>query len=387
MKNKDIAIIGYSETKIRHRTNRSVYDLAGEAFSMLLESTGIEKSKIDGMSLTAPMSEANPFIANYMCDTLGLSPIWLNLSALGGCSAIGGVARAAAAIRNGDCETVVVISADAPSTRILARHGAYRGEFQDPIGVQGPPGMFGLLMSRYEHSYKLIPEALGKIAITQREHAVLNDNAYEKFRKTITMEEYLESRMVCDPLRLYDSVMYCDGANAVIVTTTENAKKMGFKKMVHPVAYSEVSNYNGDKAAPDITETGFAYAGPTALKKAGMTPSDISMFQPYDDFTVAIMLKMEQIGFCGRGEGSRYILDTDLSYNGKLPLNTGGGQISAGQPGLAGGGLNLVEAVRQLFGEGGARQVPNPKNAMVTGIGGIPYGRNWMISAVMILEA
>lgn len=111
------------------------------------------------------------------------------------------------------------------------------------------------------------------------------------------------------------------------------------------------------------------------------------MFQPYDDFTIAALMKFEEFGFCKRGEGSDFILDTDLSFKGTLPLNTGGGQISAGQPGLASGGLNLAEAVRQMFGEGNGRQVDNPKNALVTGIGVIPYARNWGTSAAMILEA
>jgi acetyl-CoA acetyltransferase len=111
------------------------------------------------------------------------------------------------------------------------------------------------------------------------------------------------------------------------------------------------------------------------------------MFQPYDDFTIAVQMQLEQLGFCERGQGADFILGTDLTHEGTLPLNTGGGQISAGQPGLAGGALNLVEAVRQLSGEGGARQVRDARNALVTGIGVIPYGRNWSTSAAMILEA
>jgi acetyl-CoA acetyltransferase len=386
MTSKDIAIIGYSETGITHRSGRSAYDLAGEALAMLLETTGIEKSAIDGLALTAPLSEANPFFAAYMCDALGLTPAWLTLSALGGASALGGLARAMSAIRDGQCETVLVMSADAPSTQWRAEYGAYRGEFQDPTGVQGPPGMFGLLMSRYVAQHAFIPEALGKIAITQREHALLNDKAYEKLKKPLTMQEYLGSRMVSDPLRLLDSVMFCDGANAVLVTSAANAKRLGARKAVYPVAYAEITNHNGAVACPDITETGFSVIGPTALRQAGLTAGDIRMFHPYDDFTIAVMLQMEQIGFCARGLGSRFVLDTDLSFKGKLPLNTGGGQISAGQPGLASGGLNLVEAVRQMFGEAGARQVAEPRNAVVTGIGVIPFGRNWATSNILILE-
>jgi acetyl-CoA acetyltransferase len=111
------------------------------------------------------------------------------------------------------------------------------------------------------------------------------------------------------------------------------------------------------------------------------------MFQPYDDFIIAVMLQMENIGFCERGQGCAYVMDTDLTHTGNLPLNTSGGQISAGQAGLAGGGTNLVEAVRQLMGEAGERQVAGASNAMVTGIGAIPYLRNWSCSTVMILEA
>ena len=118
-----------------------------------------------------------------------------------------------------------------------------------------------------------------------------------------------------------------------------------------------------------------------------MPPEGVGSVHAYDDFTIAVMMKFEAFGFCERGQGSAFTMDTDLSFSGTLPLNTGGGQISAGQPGLASGGLNLAEAVRQMFGEGGGRQVKDPRNALVTGIGVIPYGRNWGVRSAMILEA
>jgi len=388
MKKRDIVIAGYSETKIDFKTGRSAYDLAGEALSQLLERTKISKDEIDGLSVTTALSEAsNPFFAVYMTDALGITPSWLNYGGIGGCSATGGVARAMSAIRDGMCETVVVISADAPSTDWRSNYGAYRGEFQDPPGVQGPPATFGLLMSRYIHQYGLNPEALGKIAVTQRAHALQNENAYQKLKKPLTMEDYMKSRMVADPLRMLDSVMFCDGANAFLVTTEKNAERLGLDKVVYPVAYGEVTNFKGNESTPDITQSGFTKIGPAVLEKAGLRPSDIRMFQPYDDFTIAVMMKFEAFGFCGKGEGSAYTMRTDLSHTGELPLNTGGGQISAGQPGLASGGLNLAEAVRQMFKEGGTRQVADPRNALVTGIGVIPYARNWGTSSAMILEA
>jgi acetyl-CoA acetyltransferase len=322
-----------------------------------------------------------------MCEALGLTPDWLNYGGTGGCSATGGVARAASAIRDGLCEVVVVLSSDAPSTSWRANYGAYRPEFQDPQGVQGPPATFGLLMSRYHHQFGIKSEALGKIAITQRQHALHNDNAYGKFRTPITMADYEKSRVIADPLKLLDCVMFCDGANAFLVTSEATARRLGINKMVYPTAYAEVTNFNGNQSCPDITETGFSKIGPKVFKQSGLTPRDVCMFQPYDDFTIAVMIQFEDFGFCKRGQGSDYAINTDLSITGELPLNTGGGQISAGQPGLASGGLNLAEAVRQMFGEGGSRQIANPKNALVTGIGVIPYARNWGTSAAMILEA
>lgn len=388
MARSDIVIAGFSETPIAYKTGRSAYDLAGEALASLIERTGIDVSEIDGLSVTAPLSESpNPFFAVYMTEALGLQPTWLNYGGNGGCSATGGIARAASAIRDGHCQVAVVLSADAPSTAWRSNYGAYRSEFQDPPGVQGPPASFGLLMSRYLHQYGLKPEALGKIAITQREHAILNENAYGKFRTPLTMADYEKSRVIADPLRLLDCVMFCDGANAFLVTTEERARAMGITKMVHPTAYAEVTNFAGRDPLADITKTGFSIVAPKIYQQSGLTPKDVRMFHPYDDFTIAVMMCFEEFGFCERGQGSDFTLDTDLSFRGTLPLNTGGGQISAGQPGLASGGLNLAEAVRQLFGEGGGRQVQNANNALVTGIGVIPYGRNWSVSAAMVLEA
>jgi acetyl-CoA acetyltransferase len=385
---RDIVIAGYSETAIDFKTGRSAYDLGGEALAKLIAATGISKDAIDGLSVTTPLSESpNPFFAVYMTEALGMTPTWLNYGGTGGCSATGGVARAASAIRDGHCEVAVVLSADAPSTAWRANYGAYRSEFQDPPGVQGPPATFGLLMSRYHHQFGIKSDALGKIAITQREHALHNENAYAKFKTPITMADYQKSRVIADPLRLLDCVMFCDGANAFLVTTEEKARSLGITKMVFPTAYAEVTNFNGNQPLAEVTETGFSNVAPRVYKQSGLTPKDIRMFQPYDDFTIAVMMKFEDFGFCKRGQGSDFTLDTDLSHKGTLPLNTGGGQISAGQPGLASGGLNLAEAVRQMFGEGGGRQVTNPKNALVTGIGVIPYARNWGTSAAMILEA
>lgn len=386
-KRKDIAVVGYGETKVTLRGGRSSYDLAGDVLDQILNQTGIDKKEIDGLAIAETMSEtANPFWGMYMCEMLGLEPDWMQLNGLGGASGIGGIARAAAAIRDGLCTTVLVLASDAQSSSRNPEQGAQRHEFQYPVGLRGPVGAFGLLSQRYRHQYGLNDKALAKLAITQRNHALLNPNACDKLRVPLTEEQYLASKYVAEPIRVLDSVMVCDGANGVLVTSTENAKRLGLKKMIHPVGYGEKTNFNGTVNEPDITVSGFSVAGPRALKQAGMTAKDVRMIMPYDDFLIALLITLEDIGFCEKGKGADFVLNTDMSYKGTLPLNTSGGQISAGQPGLAGGGLNLVEGVRQMFGEAEGRQVTDPRNCMVTGIGVIPYGRNWGVSNVMILE-
>ncbi|MGE0630004.1 MAG: thiolase family protein [Hyphomicrobiaceae bacterium] len=387
LENKDVCIVAYGETKIDRATGKTAYELAAEVAEELFAKTKLKPKDIDGVGFTVPMSEcSNPFWSNYCTDYLGIETRWLQTTDLGGASAIGNVARASMALQNDLCETVMLIGTDAPSTKWSAIYGGYRNQFWEPTGIQGPPGAFGLLYQRYMAQHDLDFRGLGALAVAQRNGAAVNDLAYEKFRKRITVDDYLNSRLVSTPLRLLDSVMFCDGANGVVMMKTERARKLGFTNLVYPIAYSEVSNFDVANQTPDITISGFSKSGPDALAKAGLKPSDISMFHPYDDFLIAVMLKLEQIGFCKKGEGSQFLRDTDLSPTGQLPINTGGGQIGCGQPGLAGGGVNLVEAVRQLMGEAKGRQVPDPKNAMVTGIGVIPYGRNWGTSNVLIVS-
>jgi acetyl-CoA acetyltransferase len=384
----DVVVVGCAETKIEVASGRSAYDLAGEAMAGALADAGIAKDEIDGFVVTNSMSEAgNPFWSNIVADCLGLELDWCQCIDVGGASFVAGVARAALAIRGGACNTVLVLAADAQSTAGHMRFGAYRTEWQDPVGLMGPPGVFGLLTSRYMHQFPLDFEALAKLAVVQRNHALLNELACERLRVPLTREDYLNSRIISDPIRLLDCVMVCDGASAVIVTSEERARSLSLRKRSRIMGYGERVNHQITDPCPDITQSGHSVAGRKALAQAGLRPADIRMFHPYDDFLIAVLIQFEQIGFCEPGEGSRFVLSHDLSHTGELPLNTGGGQISAGQAGLAGGAHNFVEATRQLFGAADKRQVQNAKNAMVTGIGTIPYARNWSTSSVMILEA
>ena len=383
----DVAVVGYAETKIVEKSDRDIWELQADILESLLEKTGFEKGEIDGLILSSSMTGAgNAFWSQTTADQLALELDFCQTVDIGGCSPAGALARAAMAIDAGLCTTVLCLYADTQASEATRqRPRSYFGEWQQPTGYLGPPAAFGFLSKRYEHQFGLDFSALGKLAVAQRGHAVLNDLACEKLRKPITVDDYLNSRMIADPVRLLDSVMVCDGASGLLVTSKKNAEKRGITTCVVPVGYGERTNYRARDNIVDVTETGHLPAGARAFAQAGMKPSDIASFHPYDDFIIAIMLQLEMLGFCKHGQGCDFVNANDFTHTGTLPLNTGGGQISAGQAGLAGGGTNLIEAVRQLFGEGGKRQVRNTKNALVTGIGGIPYGRNWASSVVMIL--
>jgi acetyl-CoA acetyltransferase len=383
---RDTAIVGYAETKIVEKSDRDVWELGAEILETLLDKTGFEKGAIDGLILSSSMTGAgNCFWSQTTADQLALEVDFCQTVDIGGCSPLGAVARAAAAIDAALCTTVMCLFADTQAAENNQRMRAFHNEWTVPLGYIGPPAAFGLLSRRYEHQFGLDYAALGKLAVAQRGHALLNELAVEKLRKPITIDDYLNSRMIADPVRLLDSVMVCDGASGLLVTSRKSAEKKGLSKIVVPIGYGERTNYRASEPIVDVTESGHYVAGQRAFAQSGLGPKDIASFHPYDDFIIAIMLQLEMLGFCKRGQGCAFVNEHDFTHTGDLPLNTGGGQISAGQAGLAGGGTNVIEAVRQLLGEGGKRQVKDTRNALVTGIGGIPYGRNWSSSVVMIL--
>ena len=383
---RDTAIVGFAESKNVEKSDRDIWELGAEILDNLLTSTGFEKQEIDGLVLSAAMTgSANPFWSQTTADQLGLELDFCQTVDIGGSSPLGALARASAAIDAGLCTTAMLLFADTQAAENNSRMRSFNGEWTAPYGLLGPPGAFGLLSKRYEHLYGLDYRMLGKLAVAQRGHALLNPNAVEKLRQPITIDDYINSRMISEPIRLLDSVMVCDGASGLLVTSRTRAKQKQIGKVVVPIGYGERTNFRIGESVVDVTQSGHLAAGEKAFAEAGLDAKDICSFHPYDDFIIAMMIQMEMLGFCKPGQGCAFIQEHDFTHTGDLPLNTGGGQISAGQPGLAGGGVNLVEAVRQLMGAGGARQVKRIDNALVTGIGGIPYGRNWATSTAMIL--
>lgn len=384
------AIVGVGRTPYsRAKPGERLYtvdEYVAWAADLALAHAGMSKRDFDGQGLAVAHAEAAHTVnwASATAENLGLTPKALIRGDQGGASAASLLIRASAMIAEGVVDRVLVVGADTPLTIPSVAPGLplsperTRGvywDFQGPFGVMGATAQFGLAQRRYMHEAGVTEEQLGRIAVTTRHHASLNPGAI--YRKPYTLEEYLGSRMLSDPMRLFDCVPMVNGGLAYVVTSAETARA-ATDRPAFLLGHGEVNNhYGGSRSHPDITETGFLEAAPEAFSMAGTGPGDVDVFLPYDDYPFVVMLQLEHYGFCGRGEGGRFVDETDLTVTGDLPVSTDGGQLSGGQPGGAiGGFMPVVEAVTQIRGEGGERQVKGAEIAVASGFGGITYGRN-----------
>ncbi len=385
----DIAIVGYGRTPYSRakpgEPALTVDEYIAWAADLALQKAGMSKNDFDGQGLGVSHAEVAHTVnwSAATAENLGISPQVLLRADQGGASAAAMLISAAAMIRAGIVDRVLVVGADTPLDIPSVAPGLplsperTRGvywDFQGPFGVMGASAQFGLIQTRYMHQYDLTFEQLGKIAVNARFHASLNPGAI--YRKPFTVEDYLNSRVLSDPIRLLDCVPIVNGGLAYIVTSAKTARTLT-ERPVYLKGFGESNNYyHGSRTLPDITTTGFAQAAPQAMKMAGVRHEDIDFLQPYDDYPFIAMMTIEDHGFCKKGAGGQFVEEHDLHFDGDFPLSTDGGQLSGGQPGGAiGGFMPLVEAVTQLRGEAGERQVPGATIGAACGFGGIPYGR------------
>jgi acetyl-CoA acetyltransferase len=403
-----VAIVGYGETPVsRNRTEKGEAVLNTEQYiawaaDLALKSAHMNYSDLDGQGLAVvrPISPHPVIWGPQVAEDLGITSRFTIVADNGGASGALMLMQASLAIIQGLVDTVLCVGGDAQltfdqeltSSNIVRSDSATKRttgllglnrDFIRPVGLMGPTSMFAFVQRQHMSKYGTKLEQIGKIAVTQRYHATLNPNAI--FKQPITMEDYLNSRLIADPIRLLDCVMPLNGGLAFIVTRADKAKEFT-DNPVYMLGYGQCDNYyKGTKGQPDVTYTGFVEASPRAFQMANVKHSDVDLFEPYDDYCIAVVIQLEDVGFCKKGEGGKFVEKTDLKFDGDLPLNTGGGQISAGQPGLPSGMLNLVECIRQLRGEGGKRQVKDPKIGVVTGLGGLQYAKNVASSVTLIL--
>jgi acetyl-CoA acetyltransferase len=379
----EAAIVGVAEFAPQRKPERSFMGLEAHAeFARLaLADAGIPLREVDGL-LTGPWLQEVPFlIPSALVEYLGIESRFSEVVDLGGASAAAMAMRAAMAIEAGFCETVLCITdstAKIPDPRQAHQQrandwgggawGSPQAEFEIPFGaVQGTYG-YAMIANRYRHEYGLTYEQLAKIAVDQRFNALAHPKAF--FRQPITIEDVINSPMVCDPLHLLEIVMPCSGGAAFVVTSKERARRAA-NRPVYILGAGEYTTHRSVTYEPDFTHSPIRQAAERAFAMSGLKPADIDLASLYDCYTITVLLTLEDAGFCPKGEGGRFVEAHDLRYCGDFPMNTHGGQLSFGQSGFAGGTSQVVEAVLQVQGRAGERQLRKCDTAYINGNGGI----------------
>jgi len=384
MAEKRTCIIGIGETEFSRKTEQPSFALMAEAIGQALGDAGVSHKEVEGLAVTSMrIPDDSPFVA----DNLGFELSWSLNGDYGGGSGPLSVVRASQAIQAGYIDLAVCVAGgnrfpdiDHDVSRPIMDYS--RRNFVEPYGYAGATSLFALIQQLHMQKYGTNLEQLGKIALTFRKHASMNSNALLG-QKELTLDQYMNARMVADPIRLFDCVMPCSGAVAMVVASEEVAKRLG-KQPIYVGPAAECINYQGRESSPDKLTTGFKVIGEKIFQQ--IDRESIDFLELYDDYPIAIVMTLEDLGYCEKGKGGEFVANTDISIGGDLPINTSGGQLSCGQPGLAGGHMLVVEAVRQLRGEAGERQVANARRGLCTGIGWLAYCRNVGVTAGLVLE-
>ncbi len=367
----NVYIAGVAETPLGKVPDQSEFSMVALAAKEALDEAGMTLRDVDAVFTNYMGEEGSVQLGEY----LGLRPRYAESSDLGGASFEFFVHHAMLAIAAGRCETALIGYASRQRSR-RNRKRAVEGEdqslpaqFEAPYGIHFPIGHYALSAARHMHQYGTTPEQLAAVAVTARQWAQKNPKAWA--RDPLTLEEAMASPLICDPLRKVDCCLVTDGGGAVVVTSAARARDA--KKQAIRVLGAGESQCQWQVAqCPDLTVTPGAISGREAFGMAGIGPGDVDVFQPYDNFTHAVILYLEDLGFCKKGEGGAFVAEGRLAPGGALPSMTSGGGLSYCHPGAL-GILLLIEAVRQLRGEAGERQVPDARIGVAHGTGGLAF--------------
>jgi acetyl-CoA acetyltransferase len=377
------AIVGVAEFKpTRYTEGATTLGMLAEVARDAIADAGMELGEVDGVCVEG-FAEA-PFEAPAtIVEYLGLDVKFAEIVDLGGATGAGMVARAAAAITAGLCETVVCTTATRRERRTTEgpKRSASAGfsgrrvdrtpvtEFDTPFGAIGANYGYAMIANRYLYEYGVRPETLAKIAVQQRYNACHNPDAFF-FGQPITVDDVLNSPVVVDPLHLLEIVMPLAGAAAVVVTSAKKAKRLK-KPAAYVLGAGGHTTHRSITFAPSLTNSAVRVSADDAFRMAGIRRKDIDVASLYDCYTITVLLTIEDAGFAKKGKGGAFVEEHNLQFDGDFPLNPHGGQLSFGQAGAAGGMSHVTEAARQVMGRARGRQVKKCDFAFVNGNGGI----------------
>src|SRR3954463_3272514 len=366
LKRGSAAIVGVAESDLGQVADGlSVFDLMAQGVGRALDDCGLKLKDVDGLFAATTQSRLSVLgLAEY----LGINPRFLGSTIVGGSSFEYHVAHAMGAIALGVCNVAVI--AYGSTQRSVGRKQASVREvnpYETPFKPFLPTSAYALAAARHMHQFGTTREQLAAVAVAAREWALLNPVAWEK--KPLTIEAVLNARMISHPFTVRDCCLVTDGGGAIVLTSAERAKSLK-KKPAYVLGCGHGITHMNISSMPDLTVTGAKASGAAAYKMAKLTAKDVDVVELYDAFTINTILFLEDLGFCRKGEGGAFVSNGNIAPKGGLPVNTNGGGLSYCHPGMY-GLLILIEGVRQLRGECGARQVEKHDVAMVHGNGGV----------------
>jgi acetyl-CoA acetyltransferase len=367
-----VAVAGVGEAdEIGIVPHKTALQMHAEAAANALEHANLGLTEVDALFTCGLDFMPSLMVAEY----LGLKPKYSSSNSIGGSSFVAHLHEAVRAIASGDCDVALITHGETRRSnrkRGVSPRPAHDDpwlpdwQWERPYGVESPPSAYALAATRHMHEYGTTSKHLAEIAVATRAWAALNPRALK--RDLITIDDVLSSPWVVYPFHALDCCLVTDAGGAVVLTSTARARSLGVP-VVEVLGSAVAHTHYGISQMPDLTSTPAAHSGAEAFRQAGLTPSDIDVAELYDSFTYTVLVTLEDLGFCAKGEGGDFVSDQRTAPNGDFPLNTSGGGLSYTHPGMFGMFL-MVEAVRQLRGECTTRQVPDAEVALVNGMGG-----------------
>lgn len=369
-----VAIAGVGESDIGKVPHMTGLGLNAQAAKRALDDAGLKVSDIDGLLTAYSFTEPYFMLGTVLCEYLGLKPRYCSSMITGGGSPAVMLNHAAAAVITGQAEVVLVCTGENRATG-LTRDAAVQvlassvghPYFEMPYGIS-IPGCYAMIARRYMHEYGITREQLAQVAVTTRRHASLHPNSHMK--APITIEDVVNSKPISEPLNILDCCLISDAAGAFIVTSAERARDLK-SKPAYLLGIGERHTHEHIVCAESLTRFGATESAQEAYTMAGLGPQDIDVAQLYDCFSIVPVLELEECGFVKPGEGGAFWAAGHADIGGKLPINTHGGMLSHAHAGATGGLLGIIEAVAQLRGGLGARQVEGAEVALVHNEGGV----------------
>ena len=366
LKRGSVAVVGAAESDLGQvAPHTSPVDMMAQATLRALDDCGLKLSDIDGIFSATSQVRLSPMA---LAEYLRMKPRYFDGTIIGGSSFMSHVAHAQGAIQAGLCEVALITYGS--TQRSVSRAAASPREYnyyETPYKPVLPASAYALAAARHMHEFGTTREQLAEVAVAARKWALMNPVAWEK--EPLTIEQVLKSRMVSYPLTVRDCCLVTDGGGAIILTSAARAKTLR-KKPVYVLGVGEAIGHFTISNMPNLTVTAAAESGPKAFGMAGLKPADVDMLSLYDAFTITPILFLEDLGFCPKGEGGRFVSGGAIAPGGKLAVNTSGGGLSYCHPGMY-GLLVLIEAIRQVRGECGQRQVKDCEISLAHGNGGV----------------